>query len=80
MPMLCLHRSQYDEECAGTQRYAAHLLYNRLYSRAEMRGVLSILRNVRAAAGDPERSAICWRRDQVLNLSGDPAAKTTSSP
>lgn len=36
--------------------------------------------NVRAPGGAQGRSVICWRRDQVLNLSSDPAAKTTSSP
>lgn len=39
-----------------------------------------IQRNVRVAAGAQGRSVICWRRDQVLNLSSDPTAKTTSRP
>lgn len=39
-----------------------------------------VQRNVRAAAGAQGRSVSCWTRDQVLNLSSDPAAKTTSRP
>lgn len=40
MPMLCVHRSQYDKERAGTHTCAAHLLLKRPCSRAETRAVL----------------------------------------